>query len=237
MGAAKERAMNRVRCSQLKREYRNRRVIRREEMDNIIRLKSLLRVLAGENTVPTCEGDMKKCTKASQGQCVFRSPSEGRCICEWQNYGRACENFKCPGHDPGRLYKHSERDACNGRSRGECDRTTGKCKCKDGFYGDDKRKSCQFVSKCPGGGKCSNGQGTCDKHTGKCTCKAGRFGKGCEHKKCPGSGPRGMVFAAMREGVCSGHGICNGKTGKCTCHQGSMGYRCEQKKCPDDCSG
>jgi len=236
--AEQEQQVNWAKCRQLRIVFRNRQTVRHEELGNIDRLKSLLKVLIGTSTPPKCEGEMKGCSAASQGQCVFKRDGPkgiGKCVCEWTHYGLACQNKRCPGTDSTQLYRHDEFEACNGSGRGTCDRATGKCSCKDGFRGDKKHGSCQFVTRCPSG-NCSNGQGNCDKYTGKCTCKANRFGKGCEHRKCPGDAPRQMLFSDVEEEVCYGHGICNGKTGRCTCFKGWRGYRCDQKDCPDECS-
>jgi hypothetical protein len=251
---AHERIVHRDNCRLIARQYRNRKVDREEELGNINRLRSLLRVLAGDTSLPDCSNTnpagltLNSCTSASQGQCVFMDnslqPSQGKCICEWENYDIDCAKFKCPGADQGRLYKVSERDACDGIDRGTCNSATGTCTCKTGYYGDTAptgynappwRASCQYIKNCPGGGDCSDGNGSCSHITGKCTCRQDFFGEGCEYKKCPGAGP--LKYSKSQSEVCSGHGLCEGATGTCTCHDHWSGPKCDQHHCPSDCSG
>jgi len=233
--AQKSRAQNAKVCETERRQYRARKRVRDEELMNINKLRSLLRVLDGSSAAPKCDGDKKKCTAAAQGMCIYKDAKNSVCACEPGFYGEACQHRMCPGRGK-MLYRPDESGACYGSNHGTCDKVSGKCTCNSKhFHG--KKQACEFVKYCPGGGNCSNGRGKCDKETGKCHCKDQFFGLGCEKKKCPGAGAvDSLRFTTKDVEVCSGHGVCRTSAGKCACHETYKGKKCTLRKCPLNCT-
>jgi len=229
--------------TQLRLEYRAKKQIRDEEMSNIERLRSLLLVLTGASNAPTCDNnEMRKCTNANQGMCVFSTGPVKRdtkeyCACEWGFYGPACENKKCPGKVPGTksdvLFEANALGACGGLDNGKCEEPAGTCTCQDHTAGKD----CSKYTTCAGGTGCS-GHGSCDLTIGKCLCGKEYYGEDCSFRKCPGNQMEGTLnkFQAGHPLACQGHGICQ-KDGKCECAHGYKGGYCHKKQCLDNCSG
>lgn len=98
--------------------------------------------------------------------------------------------------------------------KGDCNMTSLKCKCNQGWGGADCAKS---VS-CPrdtAGNLCSN-NGICKK--GRCFCAEGFGGLNCGARLC--SPPD-----------CNGRGVCEASTGRCKCSMGWSGSACDVLGC------
>ena len=147
-------------------------------------------------------------------------------------------------------------------NQGECDRSTGVCRCfhveqedltvhrsaaSDGFGGPGYLGDCgrivtnlgcnHFLNSttpvCSGHGICANN---------KCQCMPSYSGLDCKIRSCP-KGPAWFdepvtPTRAHALAECSGQGYCDQNTGKCTCRDGFTGAACGIKDCPaDDSTG
>eukprot|EP01051_Picozoa_sp_SAG22_P000590 SAG22_NODE_17_length_32684_cov_34.234095_3_plen_4499_part_00 len=120
---------------------------------------------------------------------------------------------------------------CSSRALAEdCDKVTGTCTCRPGFYRDD----CGLVT-CPN--DCT-GRGLCDPIAGECACFTGYIGDGCEQINCTtscNSVPTALMLA--RGAPTTGYGTCDYETGRCACIPGvSYGDNCDLYFCPMNCS-
>lgn len=233
------------RCAALNADYGMRVSIREEDLENLAKLKSLLRSLYSQESPTACEkGPMtnKMCTSPDNGWCVFSDVTgeEQRCSCNYGYYGSTCEFTQCPGL--GEIsYKHDALGACS--ERGSCNHLTGQCEtCNDGYYHGPK-KACEY-KHCPASvhpdtgeksvdEKCS-GHGDCDLERGSCKCEYEWSGESCSSKKCPNS--NSVLYPIESANACDGRGACNDKTGECSCEAPYSGTTCEKKQCPRECS-
>eukprot|EP00658_Telonema_sp_P-2_P040557 TRINITY_DN28_c0_g2_i1.p1 TRINITY_DN28_c0_g2~~TRINITY_DN28_c0_g2_i1.p1 ORF type:complete len:1025 (+),score=241.77 TRINITY_DN28_c0_g2_i1:2-3076(+) len=116
--------------------------LRLEDLENLVKLRSLLRALYDETKPEGCPrtGGVL-CTDKVAGWCVFseQTPSKvQRCSCNVGFYGDACQFRMCPGNGDV-LYKHDADGVCSNRGTGQvggrgCDNTMGKCHCDSDFY-------------------------------------------------------------------------------------------------------
>lgn len=95
--------------------------------------------------------------------------------------------------------------------KGQCD-TNLKCKCNNGYSGEDCSENI-----CPK--ECSK-NGECTKEG--CKCNPGYMGEDCSLKSCPED--------------CNENGECDFKTGKCACTGGYVGDSCKSKICINNCN-
>jgi len=155
-------------------------------------------------------------------------------------------------------YKHSE---CGGSTRGDCDRSTGICKYKNGWSGgacaghNGKSGASGYrpagsAVKCPicpyKAAECGGStRGDCNKATGECKCKDPWSGGACSSRNgkpgAPGyrtpppppppSPPKNNVMCPIcpyKKEECGGstRGTCNRNTGACECKDGWSGGAC-----------
>jgi len=254
------------RCNNLSEQYGVRASQRSEDLENLVKLKSLLRSLYFKRFPKECRRDASKriCAGADRGWCVFTERQEGsneqRCSCMVGYYGPACEYVMCRGIAQG-LYEATAEGACS--KRGSCDRDTGLCTCGSEYYHGPKM-ACDYKYSPPSKhDKCEpvcdnqcSGRGRYDPVRGICNCQTEYFGPGCEEKKCPNS--NGVLYPRSSGNSCNGRGPCNVDTGKCGCPTvregcGSQcgsneckdrskcgspffGESCEFERCPNDCT-
>eukprot|EP01130_Rhizamoeba_saxonica_P010210 TRINITY_DN4182_c0_g1_i1.p1 TRINITY_DN4182_c0_g1~~TRINITY_DN4182_c0_g1_i1.p1 ORF type:complete len:851 (-),score=143.83 TRINITY_DN4182_c0_g1_i1:1165-3717(-) len=145
-----------------------------------------------------CSSQTKKCPNDCSGN-GFCNIFSGECQCTAGKYsGDDCSTHLCPNN-------------CGGECHGTCDTTSGKCTCKDPWYGDSCSK---LALKCPM--DCS-GHGFCRKDTGTCECDKGYYGPGCNLVDvCPDN--------------CNGNGQCDYSSGTCLCNPGYYGCSCNIAK-------
>jgi len=239
------RTLEEDRCARENEEFAIRDAVRVEDLENLVKLTSLLRSLYDKKEPKACAKVLGvMCTNQQNGWCVFtdKESNEQRCSCNYGYYGSNCEKTMCPG-DGQDLFmaKNAEgqRNAGACSSQGICDGDTGLCsKCDDGFYHGEK-EACE-KKHCPASKgnivdeKCS-GHGTCDLKRGTCACAEGFSGPGCENQSCPNS--NGVVYPFDSANACNGRGACSVETGGCACAQPYYGDSCEKSKCPEDCLG
>jgi len=231
------------RCARVNADYAMRVSIREEDLENLAKLKSLLRSLYSEEAPTACKkhnGQM--CTGQDNGWCVFNDVTgdEQRCSCNYGFYGETCQFQQCPGL--GEItYKSDDVGVCS--DRGTCNHLTGMCEtCNEGFYHGPK-KACEYKhappSVNPDNGekiadeKCS-GHGEVDRERGICNCEYEWSGESCASKKCPNS--NSVLYPIESANACDGRGACNDKTGECSCEFPYSGTTCEKKACPRECS-
>merc|ERR1712093_383114 len=237
--------------------------LREEDLENLVKLRSLLRALYDSTKPQGCPRTAGVlCTDKVAGWCVFaeRVPSKTqRCSCNRGFYGDACQYKMCPGNGDVE-YKHDGEGVCSNRGSGwsggkGCDNATGKCHCASDYYGRKWEFRHAPPSKHEADGpkyldgkgaideKCSN-RGSLDKIRGICTCQEQFWGPApntvqqngaCETRKCPNS--NGILYAMNSANACDGRGACIPTSGKCECQKPYFGNSCEQTKCPQDCSG
>jgi len=240
------RTLEQDRCAKENEEFGIREAVRVEDLENLVKLTSLLRSLYDKVEPVACPiADNKvMCSNKDNGWCVFtdKESNDQRCSCNHGFYGNTCEKKMCPG-DGQDLYmaKNAEggrnEGVCSGH--GNCDSDTGTCTtCDEGWYHGPK-KACE-LKHCPASQDGSvdencSGHGTCDKKRGICHCEEGFSGPGCENKSCPNS--NGVLYPFNSANACNGRGACDVETGKCACTQPYYGDSCEKSKCPDDCLG
>lgn len=233
------------RCGTTMEDFGMRVSVRDEDLENLAKLKSLLRALYQKEMPTECkEGAMikQRCSGEDRGWCVFKDVKgpEQRCSCNYGYYGETCEFSMCPGL--GEItHKADAPAACS--ERGTCSRLTGLCEsCADGFYNGPKL-GCEF-KHCPASQgaegtepvvdeKCS-GHGECDTTRGVCNCAYEWSGDSCHSMKCPNS--NSVLYPIQSANACNGRGACDVKTGGCTCASPYSGKTCELQACERECS-
>merc|ERR1711871_812211 len=190
---------------------------------------------------PASTGCLNDCSFKGQcihGECETCGPAY--CQCNPGHTGADCSELACPkgcsgnGVCDGRTgtcscfqgFAQTNNPDCslvacakNCSFHGECT-AKGKCKCDEGFDGDDCESEMNSA-------KCSN-KGTftitkvdeSEKEEGTCQCLPGFAGDTCEEKVC--------------EKDCSGHGDCY--NGTCKCDHLFTGKICEIALCKNNCS-
>jgi hypothetical protein len=233
------------RCATTMADYGLRVSVRDEDLENLSKLKSLLRALYQKQMPTECkEGAMikQRCSGEDHGWCVFddvKGP-EQHCSCNYGYYGETCEFTMCPGL--GHVSHKADSPAvCS--ERGTCSRLTGLCEsCGDGFYHGTKQ-ACE-LKHCPASigaegtepvvdEKCS-GHGECDTKRGVCNCPYEWSGDSCQNMKCPNS--NSVLYPIESANACNGRGACDVKTGTCSCEAPYSGKTCELQACERECS-
>jgi len=232
------------RCAVQSEEYGVRTALRDEDLENLVKLKSLLRALYWKNFPKGCPRHNRViCTSKTNGWCVFtardKKNNDQRCSCNVGFYGDACQFKMCPGIGKN-VFKHDAPGVCS--NRGACNRLTGLCHCRHEYYHGPK-KACDFAHAPPSkddpcdpvcDDACSQ-RGKLDPIRGRCNCQEEFFGPGCEEKKCPNS--NGVLYPRSSGNSCNGRGACDVNTGKCGCGHPYSGQSCEFEACPNDCMG
>merc|ERR1711865_41178 len=247
--AAKAKVEEEDRCASSSEGYGVRTIVRNEDLENLAKLKSLLRALYFKNFPKSCPRHNNNiCTSKTNGWCVFtkrdQKSNEQRCSCNVGFYGDACQFKQCPGSGKG-LYKSDDEGACS--NRGACNRLTGLCHCRIEYYHGPK-KACDYAHAPPSKADacdpvcddaCSQ-RGRLDPIRGVCNCQEEFFGPGCEEKKCPnsncscGNDAKGQPFSGPSCEFrscpfdCTGGGECNRNDGVCICKDGYSGTQCEK---------
>jgi hypothetical protein len=237
-----------------------------EDLENLIKLKSLLRGLYEKKMPKNCKkfnGVM--CTSSDAGWCVYIQEkasmgSDQRCSCNVGFYGEKCEFRMCPGLGQ-TLYRAPGPDAPDDGSagvcseRGDCDPISGTCSChteetngvlSGGFYHGPKN-ACEYkyapISKNGVLDNLCSGRGEYDHVRGRCNCEYDFHGSSCQEKKCYNS--LGLKFEGASAQACDGHGACNTETGLCYCEapyyhdqseEDGTGA-CDKQRCQDNCNG
>eukprot|EP00656_Telonema_subtile_P052181 TRINITY_DN71_c0_g1_i6.p1 TRINITY_DN71_c0_g1~~TRINITY_DN71_c0_g1_i6.p1 ORF type:complete len:1120 (-),score=342.42 TRINITY_DN71_c0_g1_i6:77-3436(-) len=232
------------RCAGLATAFGDRVSTRQEDLENLAKLKSLLRSLYFEESPTACaKGPLVKeaCSGQDAGWCVFtelQGPDQ-RCSCNYGYHGELCEYNMCPGLGDIK-FRSDASGVCS--DRGTCSHISGMCEsCTEGHYHGPK-KACEY-KKCPASvgadgtksedEKCSD-HGECDKVRGVCKCEYEWSGDSCSSKKCPNS--NSVLYPMESANACNGRGACDDKTGTCSCEAPYSGDTCEKKACPRDCS-
>jgi hypothetical protein len=130
-----------------------------EDMGNIQKLKSILRMLYYQKK-PQCGPNEHNpstkvlCSGMDRGWCIFTELypiKTAACSCNPGYYGPACEYVMCPGIAKN-LYEHDAPGVCSNTEkepdRGTCDKHTGLCTCNNpndagGYYHGPKR-ACDY---------------------------------------------------------------------------------------------
>jgi len=240
--------------------------LRIEDLENLVKLRSLLRALYDSTKplgCPRTAGVL--CTDKVAGWCVFSegSPSKAqRCSCNVGFYGDACQFRMCPGMGDV-SYEHDAEGVCSNRGVGEvgglgCDNSVGRCTCDPNYYHGPDNK-CEYrhapASKYESEGdnylmesgtiddKCS-GRGTLDKIRGVCSCSEAYWGVAPNAQQINGAcetrkcpNSNGVVYPYTSGNACNGHGACIPESGACSCAEPYFGHACENTNCPNDCSG
>jgi len=225
-------------CAKANEEFGIREQLRVEDLENLAKLKSLLRALY-EKKKPTACAKFNRilCTSKNRGWCVFdkRSGNDQRCSCNVGFYGKACEFRMCPGLAKN-FYKAEDVGGCS--NRGNCDPVKGLCICGKEYYNGPKHACDYKHAPASLNGQidnlCSN-RGTVDRIRGICNCKRGFWGPGCEQEECPNS--NGVEYPLVSGNACNGRGACDPGGGGCTCKPPYWGRSCEYEGCPEDCRG
>jgi hypothetical protein len=127
-------------CNLENEEYGVEESWRIEDLENLMKLKSILRMLYYKKKPLNCPHHPQtkaKCSGMDRGWCVYSElhPDETqRCSCNVGFYGDACQYTMCPGIALN-LYEHDAPGVCsntNVETRGSCDKNTGLCTCYDG---------------------------------------------------------------------------------------------------------
>jgi hypothetical protein len=144
-------------------------------------------------------------------------------------------------------------------NQGECDRTTGTCKCfhrekqdftvhktkaSDGLGRAGVRPDCGHILQNLGcqysvnstASQICSGNGIC--RDNKCICEDGFVGIECNQRSCP-VGPAWFdepttPTKAHADAECSNMGVCDHEHGKCICRDGWSGAACQIHDCPTD---
>jgi hypothetical protein len=227
------------RCELLEEQFGVRDAIRKEDLENIAKLISLLRSLYDKRHPTNCKKSAAvkpvMCTHEDNGWCIWSTQdgSDQRCSCNVGFYGEICEKKMCPGMGK-TMFMHDADGVCS--NRGSCDTGTGRCKCHKGFYHGPKN-ACE-LKHCPASKngmtdeKCS-GHGSCDTKRGLCNCVYEWSGLGCQNVKCPNSNT--VLYPHSSSNACDGRGACDVETGKCVCGAPYKGQSCELSDCPRNC--
>ena len=193
--------------------------------------------------VSNCPGDP---TCSNRGVCDSNTK---RCICEDGFIGGDCSQRSCPhgltwfGYPSTDDVAHDMMSECS--NMGTCLRTTGECRCNDGFFGSAcEYMGCSGETSCNGNGRCvslrevalnhKNDDGTLSPvHYGNdaneastwdadrifgCECDEGFVNFDCSLKTCPtGIDP---LADSTDLYICSNKGLCDETTGLCKCFSG-----------------
>jgi len=231
-----------TRCAKVMADFGLRVSVRFEDLENLAKLKSLLRALYSKEMPTDCKlGAMikERCSGTDHGWCVFNDVTgpEQSCSCNYGYYGDTCEFTMCPGL--GEItHKTDAPGSCS--ERGTCNRITGLCQtCNDGFYHGSKQ-ACE-LKHCPASRypvsvvdeKCS-GHGECDTQRGVCTCEYEWSGDSCNMMKCPNS--NSVLYPIESANACNGRGACDVTSGTCSCEAPYSGKTCELQACERECS-
>jgi hypothetical protein len=143
-------------------------------------------------------------------------------------------------------------------NNGVCDRSTGKCVCRDLFVNgefDYRAESSDGFGNLGGKGDCGhidvtvdvcmaigedkcNGHGFCEGAYQPCQCQDGWFGYDCRATQCPVGrawfDEAISITEAHQLAECSNMGICDRSSGTCRCRDGYSGAACEYHDCPYD---
>lgn len=216
------------RCAKAAEIYGVAEGMRVEDLENLVKLKSLLRMLYFKKKPLNCRrnSDTKAlCSGMDRGWCVFEDKhpkNDQRCSCNKGFYGAACEYTMCPGLAQN-LYRHDAVGVCSSQEgkavRGTCNKMTGLCTCnvkkaedgqtvESGFYHGPKR-ACDYAYAPPS--------------------KNGQVDNQCSERGRP----------VVNEGdpddpnddIKYGNGY-DKVRGNCHCQTGFWGGGCEFKKCP-----
>jgi len=221
--------------------YADEEALRVDDLENIRKLKSLLRGLYDKKMPKKCpKFGGQICSGHSKGWCIYDQETTGdkqSCSCNEAFYGDACQYKKCPGF-ASTLYGAKSPGSCS--DRGSCDPSDGTCHCENAFYHGPKN-ACDYkhAPKSKNGkidNKCTEGRGVLDKVRGTCKCDFKYFGPGCEEKKCPNS--NGVLYPGISGNACNGHGACNTVTGECACADPFFSgdkKSCELENCYQKC--
>jgi len=233
------RTLTEDRCATTNEEYGVREALRLEDLENIAKLKSLLRALYDKKMPTACpKHNRVMCSSKENGWCIYakRKPSnEQRCSCNVGFYGEACQFRMCPGLSKN-LYQAGATGVCS--ERGACNPLNGLCHCRVEYYHGPKT-ACDYkhAPKSKNGeidNKCTS-RGALDKIRGVCNCRLEFYGPGCEQKRCPNS--NGVLYPLVSGNACNGRGACSIENGKCTCGVPYSGTSCEFESCPENCRG
>merc|ERR1712232_116943 len=147
-------------CWKSEEEYGVRSAINKEDLENIAKLKSLLRALYEKKMPKACpKHNGHICTSETNGWCIYieemnscskraegcQGLTEGnnqRCSCMVGIYGDACQYRMCPGVGKG-MYTAFPRGNGACTNRGDCNHRTGVCTCKKDFYHGPKN-ACDY---------------------------------------------------------------------------------------------
>jgi len=232
------------RCTKAEEEYANDNASRVDDLENVKKLKSLLRGIYNKKMPKLCpKFGMVLCSSQEAGWCIFNhitasGPDAQYCSCNPGFYGESCQFRKCPGF-ASTQYEQDALGVCS--DRGTCDHLTGQCTCFGEFYHGPKN-ACDYKHAPPSkngavDNKCTEEsgihRGTIDKVRGYCHCKGEYYGGGCEEKRCPAS--NGVLYPAVSGNVCNGHGACNVDDGICECH--GHYYSGDKKSCEEGTCG
>jgi hypothetical protein len=152
--ALKSRKQTEHACWKDEETYSLAEAINKEDLENLYKLKSLLRSLYNKKHPKACpKFGGKMCSSQEAGWCIYTKDkaSEGndqRCSCNVGFYGPACQYKQCPG-TAFALYNKGAPGACS--DRGECDHTNGLCVCRKEFYHGPKN-ACDFKHAPPSKG-------------------------------------------------------------------------------------
>jgi hypothetical protein len=222
-----------------------------EDLENLIKLKSLLRGLYDKKMPKSCpKHNGVLCSSTDAGWCVFihEKASQGndqRCSCNVGFYGDACQFRMCPGLAQNLYPATGEGSDGVCSKRGVCDPVKGLCSCHPEFYHGPKN-ACDYKHAPPSkngfiDNKCTDGRGQLDKIRGVCNCDTEYYGSGCQEKRCPNSNK--VLYPMESANACNGHGACDIDTGLCSCshpyyHEETDGSgSCNLERCQDNCSG
>jgi hypothetical protein len=264
--ALKSRVITEDQLAEDERVYGIEESLRQEDLENLVKLKSLLRALYDSTKPMGCPRTAGVlCTDKVAGWCVFakRVPDKSqRCSCNVGFYGDACQFRMCPGMGDV-LYEHDAEGVCSNRGVGEvgglgCDNTIGRCTCDPNYYHGPANKceyrhapQSKYVDNDPDAltkdgvldDKCSD-RGTLDKIRGICTCGEAYWGVAPNAAQINGAcetrkcpNSNGVVYPYTSGNACNGHGACIPESGLCSCQQPYFGQACENTHCPNDCSG
>merc|ERR1711959_121202 len=112
-------------CAVSNEEYGVREMLRLEDLENLAKLKSLLRSLYELRKPVACPRHNRViCTNKDRGWCIFaeRAGNKQVCSCMVGFYGNACQFRMCPGISKN-LYKATDEGVCS--NRGVCDPVKG----------------------------------------------------------------------------------------------------------------
>jgi hypothetical protein len=214
-------------------DYGEQEAVRLEDLENLAKLKSLLRALYDRKMPTSCpKHNRVTCTSSEAGWCIFdmppRSSNAQRCSCNVGFYGDACQYRSCPGAHHN-LYEAGAAGACS--DRGDCNQVTGLCTCHANYYHGPKM-ACDYKDAPPSLGlddsHCEEGQTVAFIDPG-CTGNTGE--DVCEPATCRQTASGNCVPPI--DNLCSGQGKYDPVRGTCTCDNEHFGPGCEEKMCPD----